>query len=251
MGFARARYLLRFDDLCPTMSKERFDRFMAIVERHSIHPILAVVPDNHDPQLIVDAPDPNFWNRMRALEAYGATIALHGYRHVCGSSGPSLLQRHPQTEFAGVPEDTQREWIRKGLEILRENKLRPRLFVAPRHGFDSVTLRALADEGLPFLSDGFASRPFTRGGVVWIPQQLWEPVQKPRGLWTVCLHANTATRRLEEKLESFLHEHAEQFTSFDEVISPREPAALSWSERVAEAFAMQRVRWRSARTRAN
>jgi hypothetical protein len=67
MGIARATYLLRFDDLCPTMSKERFDRFMNIVKRHRIRPILAVVPDNQDPELNVNDPDPAFWNRMRDL----------------------------------------------------------------------------------------------------------------------------------------------------------------------------------------
>jgi len=246
MGIARATYLLRFDDLCPTMSKERFDRFMNIVKRHRIRPILAVVPDNQDPELNVNDPDPAFWNRMRDLEAAGATIALHGYRHACNSPGPSLLRLHSRTEFAGVPEETQREWIHEGLATLRTNGLSPRLFVAPRHGFDSATLRALRHEALAFLSDGFASRPFTRNGVLWIPQQLWEPVKKSRGLWTICLHTNTAQPGLLEKLETFLRLDADQFTSFDQLISAGQPTELRWNERFREAFALQRVRWRSA-----
>ena len=246
MDFQKANYLLRFDDLCPTMSKERFDRFMLIVERHEIRPVLAVVPDNRDPELIIDSPDPNFWSRMRHLEAAGATIALHGYRHSCNSSGRSFLGLHSLTEFAGAPENTQREWIRAGNQILRANGLSPRLFVAPRHGFDSVTLRVLAGEGLGYLSDGLALRPFPRGEVIWLPQQLWEPVEKPHGLWTICLHTNTATTELETKLDQFLHGFREQFTSFDRVISGEEPAELSWIERLREALAMQRVRLKSA-----
>jgi predicted deacetylase len=246
MSSAEARYLLRFDDLCPTMSKERFERFLVILHRHRIRPILAVVPDNQDPELRIDYPDPEFWSSMRALEADGATIAMHGYRHLCQSSGPSLLGLHSQTEFAGVAEDKQREWIHSGLEILRGNGLCPRLFVAPRHGFDSATLRALAEEGLGFLSDGFASRPFTRNEVVWIPQQLWEPVKKSRGLWTICLHTNTATPDMEQKLDLFLHEHAVQFTSFDRVIDQQAPQELHWSERIGEAVNIRRSRPRSA-----
>ena len=245
MRFAAARYLLRFDDLCPTMSKERFDRFMLIVERHRIRPILAVVPENQDQDLIVDGPDPNFWSRMRALETAGATIALHGYRHVCDNSGQSLLGLHSRNEFAGVPEENQREWIHTGLEILRANGLSPRLFVAPRHGFDSATLRALVQEDLLFLSDGFASRPFTRGDVVWLPQQLWEPVEKHAGMWTICLHTNTAPQNLESKLDRFLHQHADQFTSFDQVVSGNESTELGWTERIREAVALYRVRLRS------
>src|SRR6185503_1370501 len=161
------------------------------------------------------------------------------------SSGPSILEMHPQSEFAGVPEQTQRQWIRRGLEILRGKGLCPRLFVAPRHGFDSATLRALVEEGLGFLSDGFASRPFMRNEVFWIPQQLWEPVKKPQGLWTICLHTNTARPELEEKLDIFLHEARDQFTSFDQVISKGEPAELRWNERMRETFAAKRLRPRS------
>jgi len=246
MTSANARYLLRFDDLCPSMSKERFERFLVIINRHRIRPILAVIPDNQDPELRIDYPDPEFWSRMRALEADGATIALHGYRHLCQSPGPSILGLHSQTEFAGVPEETQREWIHAGLEILRANGLCPRLFVAPRHGFDSATLRSLAEEGLGFLSDGFATRPFTRNEVVWIPQQLWEPVKKSRGLWTICLHTNTAPRAMEEKLDLFLHENAAQFTSFDQVINQQPPQELRWSERIRDAVTIRRSRPRSA-----
>lgn len=246
MGIVGATYLLRFDDICPTMSKERFDAFMVLAERHGIRPILAVVPDNLDPELKIDDPDPGFWTRMGDLEAAGATIALHGYRHACNSIGRSLLRLHPGSEFAGVPEQTQRKWIHEGLAILRTNGLSPRLFVAPRHGFDSATLRALRHEALAFLSDGFASRPFTRDGVLWIPQQLWEPVQKSRGLWTICLHTNTAEPALLEKLDIFLSEHADRFTSFDQLISEEQPTELRWNERLLEALALQRVRRRSA-----
>jgi len=242
MSFRNAKYLLRLDDLCPTMSKERFDRFLVIVNRHKVRPILAVIPDNQDAELMIDHPDPEFWSHMRALEQAGATIAMHGYRHNCVSSGPSLLSLHHKTEFAGVAEDTQRDWIRSGLKILRGHSLCPRLFVAPRPGFDSRTLRALAEEGLGFLSDGFASRPFTRGEVVWIPQQLWAPVKKASGLWTICLHTNTASLEVEEKLDLFLHDCADQFTDFDQVIADREPQKLRWSERLREAVNIRRIR---------
>ena len=218
---------------------------MLIVERYRIRPILAVVPENEDPELTLDRPDPNFWSRMRALEAAGATIALHGYRHVCDNPGRSLVGLHSRTEFAGVSEQTQRKWIGVGLEILRARGLSPRLFVAPRHGFDCATLRALAYHGLRFLSDGFASRPFARGDVIWLPQQLWEPVEKAAGFWTICLHTNTAPPNLEAKLDRFLHQHAEQFTSFDQVAARNESAELGWMERICEAVALYRVRLRS------
>ena len=105
------------------------------------------------------------------------------------------------------------------LKILRNHGLNPRLWVAPRHGFDRGTLRALRAEGISALSDGLARVPFLRGGLAWIPQQLWAPVRKSRGLWTICIHPNTASDADVENLRAFLRDHAAQFTSVERVLA--------------------------------
>jgi predicted deacetylase len=248
MNSAPAQYLVRLDDFCPTMLREPRERFLSILARHGVSPILAVVPDNQDPDLDRQSSDPEFWHRMRSLQAAGATIALHGYRHLCTSRGKPLLKLHKETEFAGLDLATQQQWLRSGLAILRAQGLHPRLFVAPRHGFDRNTLRALGAEGLGALSDGFARRPFTQEKILWLPQQLWEPVAQKTGLWTICIHTNTAPRRLEEKLESFLAQHARQFTTFDQVASaPSGPLRLS--EQIPSDVAHLRIRIARARSR--
>jgi hypothetical protein len=244
-----AQYLLRCDDLCPTASRPRWQRFLRLMEEFGIRPILAVVPDNQDPDLEVSPPDPGFWERVRSLESAGATIGLHGYRHLAKSRGRGLVPLHRETEFAGVEKETQRAWIHAGLEIMRGHGLNPILWVAPRHGFDGGTLEALRQEGITVLSDGFARVPFVRGGVTWIPQQIWEPVEKPHGLWTICVHPNTADDSLAERLRAFLRDHATQFTSVEQVLAEMRPGRLSPVERVYEALALGRVRSRMARKR--
>lgn len=237
-----AQYLLRFDDLCPTVSSARWQRFLPMVQEFGLRPILAVVPDNRDRSLRLSPPDPEFWAQMRALEAAGSSIALHGYRHLCASTGRSLVPLHGHTEFAGVPERTQREWIHAGLEVLRGEGLHPKIWVAPRHGFDRKTLRALRGEGIGVLSDGFARVPFTRGGMIWIPQQLWGPLEKSKGLWTICIHSNSTHGAEVEELRDFLHRHADQFTSLDRVLAEFTPVRLGPFEWIHEALALWRVR---------
>jgi predicted deacetylase len=127
------------------------------------------------------------------------------------------------------------------MELLRGHGLNPRVWVAPRHGFDRNTLRALRKEGIGVLSDGFARIPFTRNGLIWIPQQLWAPVEKSKGLWTICVHANTARASLIEQLHAFLSCHAGQFTSVDRVLAEYRPAKLDGIERVYEALALWRA----------
>jgi Uncharacterized protein conserved in bacteria (DUF2334) len=214
-----AQYLLRFDDLCPTMDRERWERFRVLIERFGVRPILAVIPDNCDPELERDLPNPGFWEEMRAREAAGATIGLHGYRHVCTETGRSLIPGRGETEFAGASLDLQREWVEAGLGMLRARGLRPLIFVAPRHGLDLVTVRVLREEGIGLVSDGFAERPYRDHGVIWIPQQIWGPVEQASGLWTICMHSNSATDEDAVALERFLEQFSSRFTSVDRALA--------------------------------
>jgi hypothetical protein len=244
-----AQYLLRFDDLCPTMDRALWERFLPLIQEFGVCPILAVIPDNQDYKLHFSPPDPEFWAKMRGLQAAGATIALHGYHHLCQSQGVSLLPLHHKTEFAGVSADTQQQWIHEGLVILRDQGLMPKIWVAPRHGFDRATLRALRKEGIGLLSDGLARLPFHRGGLTWIPQQLWGPVNKSKGLWTICVHSNAASNIQVEQLRVFLAQHAAQFTSVERIEAEFSPRHLGLIERLHEAWALARYRMRRRRAR--
>jgi len=244
-----AQYLLRFDDLCPTMAHDRWQRCAALIEEFGLRPILAVIPDNQDLELNLSPPDSEFWVRMRIMEEAGASIALHGYRHLCNSRDGSLLALHKYSEFAGVREEKQNEWIREGLGILRGQGLNPKIFVAPRHGFDGATLRALQEEGVQLISDGFARIPFVRGGMTWIPQQLWGPVSKEKGLWTICIHSNLISEKQFAELRNFVCAHAVQFTSVEKVLAEVKPGKLGVLERLHEAWSLWRARAAQARRR--
>ena len=237
-----AQYLLRFDDLCPTVSAGRWQQCVEPIEEFGLKPILAVVPDNRDPLLEVSPPQPAFWDKMRELERQGAAVALHGYRHVRNSSSGGLLPLHRASEFAGIAFETQRAWIREGLAILRDRGLHPQLWVAPWHSFDRTTLAALGEEGIGVLSDGFTRAPVLRGGLVWIPQQLWGPVPKDKGLWTICLHPNTMEDAQLDALQSFLRAHAGQFTSVERALIEYPAARAGCAETLREKRILWRIR---------
>jgi predicted deacetylase len=246
-----AQYLLRFDDLCPTVDRERWRQFADLLAEFEVCPILAVVPENCDPGLQRSSPDPEFWAAMRRMELGGATIALHGYRHICASPGRSLLRLARTSEFAGVDAPAQRAWIHEGLQILRGYGLNPQMWVAPRHGFDTHTLRALKAEGIENLSDGFSRKPYLREGITWIPQQLWSPVEKSRGLWTICIHPNTAGPGDIDALRSFVRAHRAQFTSVDRVLAEFPARALTIGEALYATVALARIRVRQWRKQRN
>ena len=229
------------------MDRVRWERFERLIFRYALKPVLAVVPDNRDPDLMRQEAEPSFWERMRWLQAAGATIGLHGLSHVCEAEGSSLIPLHRQTEFAGVPKGQQRAWIEAGIEILRGHGLEPRIWVAPRHGFDRRTIEALLECGIKLVSDGFARLPFRYGGAVWIPQQLWGPAPKSDGVWTICLHANTASDEHVDRLTAFLECHAGEFVSVEDVLAGSPIPQRGLEDRLFHAWMLTRIgisRWR-------
>lgn len=186
----RASYIVRFDDVCPTMNWEIWERLEPALQRHHIKPILAVVPDNRDPNLAVGPPRADFWSRVRNWQAAGWTIGLHGHQHVYSTEDAGLVGINAFSEFAGLTEDAQRAKLRRALSIFEREGVRADAWVAPAHSFDAVTVKLLLEAGVTVISDGFYCRPVRYLGALWIPQQFWHFRPAPAGLWTVCYHHN-------------------------------------------------------------
>jgi predicted deacetylase len=186
------RYMLRFDDICPTMNWAVWETIEAELRRHDARPILAVVPDNRDPKLMIDPPRSDFWERVRGWQASGYAIALHGYQHLYVNRNAGLMKLTPQSEFAGLPRAEQETKLKGGVDIFAQNGVTVDAWVAPAHSFDGTTVAALADLGVRVISDGLTPWPYTDGrGTFWAPQQFWSFRPKPAGVWTVCFHHNS------------------------------------------------------------
>lgn len=185
-----ARYLIRFDDVCPSMDWEIWDQVEAMLIEKDISPLLAVVPDNRDPYLEIDSPRPDFWDRVREWQARGWTIALHGFQHVYESEDTGVIGINPFSEFAGLSEQAQQAKIDRALEIFRRENVRVDGWVAPGHSFDQVTVKVLSEQGVGLVSDGFFLGPRRRWSMAWLPQQIWRFRSFPFGVWTVCYHHN-------------------------------------------------------------
>ena len=217
----KSKYLIRLDDACPTMDVAKWQRVEDILDRYGVRPMVGVIPNNEDPQTSPDPIDEKFWDKVHKWEAKGWAIALHGYNHVCitedGSNG--LNPMWARSEFAGVPLAQQREKIRKGVAIFKENGINPKYFFAPSHTYDKNTLEALRLESdIRIISDTIASRPYQEGDFVIIPQLggHCSDMMIP-GIWTFCLHPTAMNDAQFNAVEEFLKEHKNEFVAFTDL----------------------------------
>ena len=214
-----AKYLIRFDDICPTMNWTVWSEIEAALTENRLKPILAVVPDNQDPVLRVDAPKEDFWERARQWQARGWTLALHGFQHKYTARRPGIITIKKLTEFAGFPAGDQEEKIRSGVEVFEREGIKPQVWIAPNDSFDRTTVSLLPRFGIRIICDGFFRAPFVcQRKMVWIPQQLYGFRPAPAGIWTVGYHCNHWTASDVERFRKDLIQYRSDIWSLDAVM---------------------------------
>jgi predicted deacetylase len=214
----KATYLVRFDDICPSMDWESWDKVEKVLVSEGIRPILAVVPDNRDENLIFGKENEHFWSKVRTWKKMGWSIAIHGYQHLYQTNDPGLLGLNEYSEFSGLSYEQQSKKLQKALKIFESHDVKPNLWVAPAHSFDKVTVRVLSDLGIEVISDGFFKRPVKYMNMIWIPQQLWKFRHFRSGIWTVCYHVNGMKKEELERICSDLNQYNESIISLDYVL---------------------------------
>ena len=213
------RILLRFDDICPSMNWAQWDRAINLMDKAGVTALLGVIPDCQDPDLMIDEPNPKFWEYVRTLQAKGFTIAMHGFQHVFDIRSSGIVTPKKHSEFAGHPYQVQFEKIRKGKSIMAQHGIETDVFFAPAHSYDSNTLKALAANGFKYISDGMSTKPYERCGIISFPTCPYERAES-RGerFVTAVFHAHEWVR--EDKKDSwnkFQHiclEEADDVSSF-------------------------------------
>ncbi len=224
------RYLLRFDDICPTMNWKVWSEIEAALVERTIRPILAVVPDNQDPVLRVDPPVEDFWERVRTWQRRGWAIALHGYQHRYVTCHPGVVTPRKKSEFAGVPEEEQEQKLRRGVQIFKHYGIKPQIWIAPSNSFDWATVSLLPRFGISMICDGNFRFPFVSSNdVFWVPQQLFGFRPAPSGVWTVCYHHNTWTAADLRTFREDLDRYGPDISSLDVVVQEWAGRRSWWS----------------------
>lgn len=230
MSRSTARYLVRFDDICPAMNWPVWERVEQALVHHDVRPIVAVVPDNRDPTLAPGVVRADFWDRVRRWRELGWAIGWHGYQHTYTTNDAGIIGIKHRSEFAGEPEAEQRRRLSAAYEIFRAQGVTPDVWVAPGHSFDWTTVRILQDFGVRYVSDGYFHAPRRWRGSVFVPQQIWRFRPQPSGTWTVCYHTNPWSEAQISRFEADIAAYRASIVSFSDLVGGTWPE-VGWRDR--------------------
>jgi len=208
-------YLIRLDDASEYMDVEKWDRVIRILDKYSIKPIIGVIPDNKDPELIDKyQKNPYFWNTVREWVNKGYDIAMHGFQHVFSTKDGGINPVNNRSEFAGLKLELQEKKIEKAIDIFIKNEIYPKIFFAPAHTFDLNTLVAIKNKtNIRIISDTIASSVYFCNDFFFIPQQAGSVREIPFKVVTFCYHPNNMNEIDFKNLILFLEKKNKKFGS--------------------------------------
>lgn len=218
---------MRLDDACEKMDVGAWQRMEDLLDSYAVKPLVGIIPHCEDPQMDKYPMDASFWDKVNGWRSKGWAFALHGYNHVYNTSSGGINPVNKRSEFAGNTYETQAEKIREGVKVLRLHGIEPKVFFAPSHTFDKITLKALEDESeIRIISDTWAWRPYCKYGFTFVPQQSGMVRNVPFSMTTFCYHPNTMKEKDFIELEEFLKKYANKFVVFPEQQVDRKPTII-------------------------
>ena len=213
--------LIRLDDIAANMNWHLMEKCEKLFDKHNIKPLLGVVSNNKDPELLSNQKKDNFWDQIRKWHNKNWEIAMHGYTHIYDSETKKkdYFNYGGKSEFFGHSYEVQSSRIKKSLEIFNNEKIKIRSFFAPNHTYDHNTFAALRDNNIYNIIDGYGIMPFKKDNLNFIPQLFYKQVMLPFGIQSTQIHLNYWNDNDYEKFENFIIKNSSKIISFDQALS--------------------------------
>ena len=103
------KILIRFDDIAENMNWHLMAKCEKIFDELNIKPVMGVIPNNQDKDLLVYPKKENFWQIVKKWQLKGWEIAMHGYNHIYDNdtNKKDFFEYGGKSEFYGHSLDSQ------------------------------------------------------------------------------------------------------------------------------------------------
>ena len=213
--------LIRLDDIAENMNWNLMEKSELLFEEYGIKPILGVIPNNKDNELLSYSKKNNFWEQVRNWRDKGWEIAMHGYTHVYDKicKNEDYFNYGGGSEFCGHTLETQISRIKNGLQKFKNEKIKIRSFFAPNHTYDKNTFIALKNFRINEIIDGYGLMPYIENDIKFIPQLFYKVFALPFGIQTLQIHLNYWEQKDFDNFEKFIKKHSNKIITYDQAIA--------------------------------
>jgi predicted deacetylase len=212
--------LIRLDDIAENMNWPLMKKCEALFDKYDIKPLLGVVTNNKDPELLSNQNNEAFWDQIRKWKEKKWEISMHGYTHVYDkeTNKKDYFNYGGGSEFFGHSYDEQYSRINKSLEIFKKEKIEVRSFFAPNHTYDLNTFAALKNNNILNVIDGYGLMPFKKNKLNFIPQLFYKEIMLPFGIQSTQIHLNYWNEGDYDNFERFISNNHKKIVTFDQCI---------------------------------
>ena len=227
--------LVRIDDVSNHMNWKLMNRCEDLFSQYNIKPLLGVIPKNEDEEILKYEKKENFWHQVRTWQSKGWEISMHGYNHVYDSetNKKDFFGYGGRSEFYGHSLEKQINKISKALEIFNNEGVKVKSFFAPNHTYDLNTFKALKENNLTNVIDGYGFFPYNEFEVNFIPQLFYKEIMLPFGIQSTQVHLNYMNENDFSKFEKFIIKNKSRVLEFKEVLNTLDNGIFSKITRVA------------------
>ena len=212
--------LIRLDDIAENMNWDLMEKSELLFEKYQIKPILGVIPNNQDNDLLTYPKRDNFWEQVRKWKKKGWEIGMHGTNHsydnICKKV--DYLGVGGNTEFCNHELEHQVKKIEIGISRFKEEKINVRTFFAPNHTFDENTLKALNQCGINEVIDGYGLMPYTENQIKFVPQLFYKVFALPFGIQTTQIHLNYWKQKEFDDFERFVDNNYKKIITYNQAL---------------------------------
>lgn len=213
--------LIRLDDIAENMNWDLMKKIELLFEEYSIKPILGVIPENKDSELLSHPKKNDFWEQVRNWRDKGWEITMHGYNHVYDkfSKNEDYFNYGGGSEFCGHSLEIQILRIKNGLEKFKAEKIKIKSFFAPNHTYDKNTFIALKSSGINEVVDGYGLMPYIENDIKFIPQLFYKVLMLPFGIQSTQIHLNKWNQKDFDNFKNFIKKNSTKIITYDQALN--------------------------------
>ena len=212
--------LIRIDDVAENMNWDLMEKSELLFEKYGIKPVLGVIPNNKDEELLSYPKQNDFWEQVRKWRDKGWEISMHGFTHVydTNTKKKDYFKYGGGSEFCGHSLETQTSRIENGLKKFRDEKIKIRSFFAPNHTYDKNTFAALKNLGINEIIDGYGLMPYTENQIKFIPQLFYKVFTLPFGIQATQIHLNYWSQKEFDNFERFIADNSKKVITYNQAL---------------------------------